>query len=103
MCRLEENGKGSIVRGAISDMLSLTDTSEGLTYHVGDVAQLMKGVSVYSFRDGMQTLTDAMTNYLKQQQNVVIVKGDGAAALAKSTTGDGFQVGHIHCTLQSCT
>ncbi|OSD05137.1 Protoporphyrinogen oxidase [Trametes coccinea BRFM310] len=92
MCRLEENGKGSIVRGAISDMLSLTDTSEGLTYHVGDVAQLMKGVSVYSFRDGMQTLTDAMTNYLKQQQNVVIVKGDGAAALAKSTTGDGFQV-----------
>ncbi|KAI9069094.1 Protoporphyrinogen oxidase [Trametes sanguinea] len=93
MCRLEENGKGSIVRGAISDILSRGETSEGPTYDLGNVGQLMKGVSVYSFRDGMQTLTDAMARHLKQQEHVAIVQGDGASALAKTASGDGFQTG----------
>lgn len=88
LCRLEERGNGSVVRGAIKGMLSSlggkqVSGSETTQYDVGDVAQIMKGVSVYSFRDGMQTLTDAMLHHLEEHGNVNIVQGDGVTALQK--------------------
>ncbi|OJT13712.1 Protoporphyrinogen oxidase [Trametes pubescens] len=99
-CRLEESGNGSVVRGALSEMMSSLRKrkSQGNgateeTYDMGDIAHLMKGVSVYSFRDGMQTLTDAMANRLRQQENVEIIHGDGAASLTK--TIDGFQASFL--------
>ena len=72
MCELEERGKGSLVRGAISEMLPGSRSRKGgrqgavevEAYELGDVPQLMKGVSVFSFQDGMQTLTDAMAAWL---------------------------------------
>lgn len=99
VCRLEESGNGSVVRGALREMMSSlrkrksqrkTADEEAEAYDMGEVAHLMKGVSVYSFRDGMQTLTDAMASRLRQQENVEIIHGDGAASLTK--TIDGFQV-----------
>ncbi|EIW54827.1 Protoporphyrinogen oxidase [Trametes versicolor FP-101664 SS1] len=99
VCRLEESGNGSVVRGALREMMSSlrkrksqrkTVDEEAEAYDMGEVAHLMKGVSVYSFRDGMQTLTDAMASRLRQQENVEIIHGDGAASLIK--TVDGFQV-----------
>ncbi|KAI0367399.1 Protoporphyrinogen oxidase [Pilatotrama ljubarskyi] len=100
MCRLEESGSGSVVRGALSEMLSsirkrkskssATECTE--TYDLGEVDQLMKGVSVYSFRDGMQTLTDAIVRWLKQQEHVELVQGDSAVSLNKTVDGQGFQV-----------
>ncbi|KAI0331730.1 Protoporphyrinogen oxidase [Cubamyces sp. BRFM 1775] len=101
MCRLEEAGGGSVVRGALAEMLSSLKTrkaenanpvEEAMPYELGAIAQLMKGVSVYSFRDGMQTLTDAMVRHLEHQTNVTIIKGDGASSLAKIEGDSGFQV-----------
>ncbi|KAI0716989.1 hypothetical protein C8Q76DRAFT_726194 [Earliella scabrosa] len=98
LCQLEAAGKGSVVRGAVRDMLSaarrkkqdVAEMGRKGEYELGEVVQLMKGVSVYSFRDGMQTLTDAMESRLRENDNVDIVKGDGAAALRR--TGTGFEL-----------
>ncbi|KAI8972885.1 Protoporphyrinogen oxidase [Trametes punicea] len=100
LCRLEEKGRGSAVRGLLNEMMSsfrtrkpqIGDAADTAAYHVGDVPEMLKGASVYSFHDGMQTLTDAMARHLEQQENVTVLKGDGAVALAKTDQGDRFQV-----------
>ncbi|KAI0739226.1 Protoporphyrinogen oxidase [Daedaleopsis nitida] len=93
LCQLEQSGKGSVVRGVISDMFSAPHkrkeiaTPKHVPYELGDVAQLMEGVSVYSFRDGMQTLTDAMESRLYEHSGVETMKGDGITMLKKAECG----------------
>ncbi|KAF8126419.1 hypothetical protein K438DRAFT_1647355 [Mycena galopus ATCC 62051] len=50
-------------------------------YQLGDVPQLMDGVSVYSFRDGMGTLTEALTRSLSKNPNIRILSGTAVTAL----------------------
>ncbi|KAI0641321.1 Protoporphyrinogen oxidase [Trametes meyenii] len=99
--RLEESGKGSIVRGALNEMLlAFRDRKaqrriaeeQVSAYQLGSLAQRMKGVSVYSFRDGMQTLTDALARYLENQGNVDIITGDGVSSLTRASEGNVFQI-----------
>ncbi|KAI0718734.1 Protoporphyrinogen oxidase [Cerioporus squamosus] len=89
LCRLEGSGGGSVVRGALSEALSLKRRSQAQAatvtepYDLGDAASLMKGVSVYSFHDGMQTLTDSMARHVREQANVDVAQDDGVRALEK--------------------
>ena len=97
MCQLEETGNGSLVGGAIMEALSgsrkgKTKAPEEEPYELGDIAELMRDVSVFSFQDGMQTLSDSMANRLEGLAHVDIVKGDRVVALTKSDSGDGFEV-----------
>ena len=95
MCELEEAGKGSVIRGALYGMLSRKAGGPGVdeVYELGDVPKLMKGVSVFSFQNGMQTLTDAMAAHLAELPHVSIMKGDGIEPLASYlTTMDSRQV-----------
>ncbi|KAI0667290.1 Protoporphyrinogen oxidase [Trametes maxima] len=99
--RLEELGNGSVVRGALREMLlafrhrkaqrRIADR-EASAYQLGPIAQRMTGVSVYSFRNGMQTLTDAMAQYLENQGNVDIIVGDGVSSLTRGSEGSVFQI-----------
>ncbi|KAI0758413.1 Protoporphyrinogen oxidase [Trametes elegans] len=97
--RCWESGNGSLGRGALKEILSLarrrktqgSASIEETSYELGHVPELVKGVSVYSFEDGIQTLTDAILRYLERQENVDIVRGDGAARLVKNPRND-FQV-----------
>ena len=77
-----QRGNGSIVRGMM--MASSKSTSDE-TYELGDVQELMKGVSVYSFRDGMSTLTQTIEANLRRNLNVEIVKNDGVATLDRTS------------------
>lgn len=89
VCRLEESGNGSVVRGALRDMLGVfrkkpdKSIKQHEEYELGEVARLMQGVSVYSFQDGMQMLTDAMASRLEAQENVTVMKGENAAELLR--------------------
>lgn len=65
----EERGGGSVARGFLrSHKVAHKDD-----YALGDTLEMMKDVSVYSFLDGMETLTEAMTKYLKQNSKVRVV------------------------------
>ncbi|KAG6831299.1 hypothetical protein H0H92_011506 [Tricholoma furcatifolium] len=80
---LEERGDGRVVLGILKEMLSLgrksrAQQSEGdAAYELGDVEQLMRGAAVYSFRGGLQTLTDAMVKALASKPNVNVCLGEG--------------------------
>lgn len=99
LCRMEEIGRGSLVRGALKQMLpALRPRSKEKAaapydvYDLGEVPQLVRSVSVYSFRGGMQTLTQAMAEQLRAQDNVEVLEGDPISAMGRSADGRSFEV-----------
>jgi oxygen-dependent protoporphyrinogen oxidase len=81
-----ERGWGSIIRS------SLLPSKKALhqDYDTGTVAQLMSQASVFSFRDGLQALTDAMESYLAKQGNVEILRASAVSEVVSN--GPGMQV-----------
>ncbi|KAL0572821.1 oxygen-dependent protoporphyrinogen oxidase [Marasmius crinis-equi] len=66
----EERGRGSVVRG----MLVPSKASSSLDdYDTGDVPEMMSGAPVFSFKDGMSTITNSLVRYLEGQPNVRII------------------------------
>jgi protoporphyrinogen/coproporphyrinogen III oxidase len=72
-------GRGSVVRGMILNSLglsSLPKRGSGTDYQVSDeVRRLMKGTSVFTFRDGIKSLSSALEKHLRQTDNVAIHLG----------------------------
>ncbi|KAG6910075.1 hypothetical protein DXG01_013528 [Tephrocybe rancida] len=77
---LEEKGNGRVVFGILKDMLGLgggKKVQQVGVYELGDVEELMRGVAVYSFRGGVQTLTDTLAKALSARPNVELSFGEG--------------------------
>jgi oxygen-dependent protoporphyrinogen oxidase len=70
--RAEETGRGSVVRGFLA---SLFRKQESEPYELGCVQDSMRDVAVFSFKDGMATLTSSLENYLQNLPNVTILRG----------------------------
>ncbi|KAF5386488.1 hypothetical protein D9757_005892 [Collybiopsis confluens] len=81
---MEDRGWGSIVRGALRP--SWTPAQKD--YNVGDVPDLMKGVSVYSFSDGISTLTDALASRLQLLHNVSILRKTTVSSIGVTSDND---------------
>ena len=77
----EEKGSGSLGRGLVRQMLERTKHSQPETYQLGNVEESMKDVAVYSFKNGMQTLTDALERWLEARPNVSILRGQAVKSL----------------------
>ncbi|CCM00243.1 uncharacterized protein FIBRA_02272 [Fibroporia radiculosa] len=88
---LETRGGGSVVRGAIRGAFAHKAENNN-KYDTGNVESMMKSMSVFSFRDGIQTLTNALEGALKGRDNVEIVLDDEAGQLLKGSLGGGFEV-----------
>ncbi|CAA7264307.1 unnamed protein product [Cyclocybe aegerita] len=73
-----ENRGGSVVRGFL--IPSRTKTLDD-DYALGTMVDRMRGVSVFSFRDGMTTLTDALEARLRTTSNVTILSGTNVTAM----------------------
>ena len=67
----EERGWGSVVRGLL---LPSKRKSDHDTYVLGKTLELMHQASVYSFKDGMQSLTNALETRLLATKNVDIIR-----------------------------
>lgn len=70
--------------------------SEGLgideyDYELGNVQELMKGVSVFSFKDGIQMLTTALENAIVENPCVRIRRSNAVQGIGK-TIGNDFEV-----------
>lgn len=73
----EESGWGSVARGFMRPA-----KAEGRNdYELGDTLGVMEDVSVYSFLDGMETLTGALTKYLRQKSNIRILQDTSMISL----------------------
>ncbi|KIK68777.1 hypothetical protein GYMLUDRAFT_36266 [Collybiopsis luxurians FD-317 M1] len=80
---MEDRGWGSVVRGAL---MPSSDPSQK-DYDVGDIIGMMHGISVYSFSDGMGTLTSGLASYLKNQPNVSILCNNSVSSVSVTTEG----------------
>lgn len=90
--RAEERGGGSIVRG----FLRRSEIGIGKDdYDMGDMAKTMRDVSVYSFRDGMKTITDALVRNLRTNPNVQLQSGVSITALRHNPLRKRLEVNFI--------
>lgn len=89
-----QQGKGNVVRGFLRKAMQKSGSGSQEMYELGDLAEKMKGFRVYSFKDGMETLTRALTNYLQSKPNVELVAGEELSALQRVST-DEFDVSVI--------
>jgi len=93
MLDYEKAGGGSTIRGMVAAAFARRkDATKEEAYELGEVEALMKGVSVYSFKEGMGELVGALEKDLTRRENVRIVKGDGVASLARGENGHGFEI-----------
>ena len=67
----EGRGRGSVVRGFLLPSKRKPDQD---TYDLGRTIESMHQVSVYSFKDGIQTLTNALETRLLATKNVDIIR-----------------------------
>lgn len=74
-----ERGWGSLIRGSL--FASKKQTQD--TYETGNIPQLMTGASVYSFKDGLQTLTDSLEEELRRQSHVEILRGSAVSSIGE--------------------
>jgi oxygen-dependent protoporphyrinogen oxidase len=96
----ERRGEGSVVRGMLARMLPFADNgspivdvgAKGGEYKVGDVAERMKGVSVFSFREGISALTDALVKALEGTPNVRLVREAPVNSVSFSSADSTFSV-----------
>ncbi|PFH48136.1 hypothetical protein AMATHDRAFT_49748 [Amanita thiersii Skay4041] len=90
----EEAGGGSVLLGFLrkSRRQAANSGSDGEGYKIGDVAEKMKNVSVFSFRDGMETLPKALEVYLEKQENVHIVRGRSVTGLSRKHGDEAFEL-----------
>ena len=93
-----EDGRRSIASYILKDMLGLpkkefVPMSAG-GYELGDVEEMMKGMSVFSFRDGVESLMDTLERDLERRKNVELVKSKTVVGVVKDRTSGDFVVSH---------
>ncbi|KAF8178232.1 protoporphyrinogen oxidase [Pholiota molesta] len=94
---IENGGRGSLVIGILRKNLwpfaSQGNNPPDDSYELGKTSEMMRDASVYSFRDGMQTLTNALEDHLQTRPNVSVLKNVEILSL-KSLEDHSFEVVH---------
>jgi oxygen-dependent protoporphyrinogen oxidase len=95
---IENGGRGSLVIGILRKNLwpiaSQDNNPPDDSYELGKTSEMMRDASVYSFRDGMQTLTNALEAHLQTRPNVSLLKNVEILSL-KSLEDHSFEVNNI--------
>ncbi|KAH8103023.1 Protoporphyrinogen oxidase [Cristinia sonorae] len=86
------DGKGSVVRGFIRKALRTKDAVDDELYQLDDVSSLMRNVSVYSFKEGMETITRAISRNLDSRSHIEIITGDAIRTIERSSTDAMFKL-----------
>lgn len=78
----EAYGGGSVVWGALKPKPK-RPVDNSISYELGSsLPELMKDAAVYSFKDGLSALSNALADALKSQSNVEIRTGDPISSLS---------------------
>jgi oxygen-dependent protoporphyrinogen oxidase len=87
---IEERGWGGVMRGI---MRGLPNTGvEGERYEIGELLHRLKGVSVFSFRNGMESLPKRLLGKLRETPNVRVLLGTAVKSLQPRGSGIGVSV-----------
>ena len=87
---VEERGWGGVIRGILRGLPKMV--AEGERYEVGELLHHLKEVSVFSFRDGMETLPKRLLDRLRESPNVQVLLGTPVKSLLAGGSGIGVSV-----------
>lgn len=87
---VEERGWGGVMRGILRGLPKTV--AEGESYDVGELLHRLKGVSMFSFRDGMERLPKRLLGKLKENPNVRVILGTAVKSLQPEGSGIGVSV-----------
>jgi oxygen-dependent protoporphyrinogen oxidase len=87
---VEERGWGGVIRGILRGLPKTG--AEGERYKVGELLHRLKGVSVFSFRDGMESLPKRLLGRLRESPNVQVLLGTAVKSLQPEGSGIGVSV-----------
>lgn len=62
-------------------------------YNLGGMRGIMKGVSVYSFKEGMETIVRTVEDSLQKNSRISILKDTTVESIAKDPSSEDFIVG----------
>ncbi|KAJ6595551.1 hypothetical protein DFH09DRAFT_1134945 [Mycena vulgaris] len=94
---LEEKGNGRLLWGLLTRSRQAKEAErqkeeeDRKRYEMGDVMKLMDGVAVYSFREGVGTLADALTRSITKNPNIRILSDTEITAL-RFDEESGFEI-----------
>ena len=98
-----EDGRHSIASYILKDMLGLPKkeyaSMSARNYELGEVEGMMKSASVFSFRDGIESLMDTLERDLEERKNVELVKSRTVVGLVKDRASSDFVVSHCIISL----
>lgn len=87
---VEERGWGGVIRGILRGLPK--SVAEGERYEVGELLHRVKGVSVFSFRDGMESLPKRLLGRLRESPNVQVLLGTAVKSLQPGGPGIGVSM-----------
>ncbi|KAF8137439.1 hypothetical protein EV363DRAFT_1156281 [Boletus edulis] len=87
----EERGRGSALLGFLRAPTP-SQLTENTSYDLGDLQGKMRDVSVFTFKDGMGTLVNALVSYLRKQPNVHMYSGVRIMSLRLNSRNNRFEV-----------
>ncbi|KAG1862760.1 hypothetical protein DFJ58DRAFT_681020 [Suillus subalutaceus] len=94
----EERGRGSLVTGFLRpSRVSATAEVDNPPYQLGEVYEQMRGVSVYSFSQGIGALADALLRELRTRRNVRLLGGVSATGLRMNPRTAQFEITTSSC------
>ncbi|KII87764.1 hypothetical protein PLICRDRAFT_111813 [Plicaturopsis crispa FD-325 SS-3] len=86
----EERGRGSVLVGMLRGQQKVSDTKDD--YDLDGVEQLMQGVSVYTFKDGIEQLPKALVKNLEQKTNVSVRTNTAVKSIRFDASTDRFDI-----------
>jgi len=87
LLEVEERGWGGVIRGILRGLPRTVAEAEGERYEVGELLHRLKGVSVFSFRDGMESLPKRLLGKLRENPNVRVMLGTTVKSLQPEGSG----------------
>ena len=90
LLEVEERGWGGVIRGILRGLPRTV--AEGERYDIGELLHRLKGVSVFSFRDGMESLPKRLLVRLRENPNVQVMLGMTVKSLQPGGSGIGVSV-----------
>ncbi|KAF8594777.1 Protoporphyrinogen oxidase [Ceratobasidium sp. AG-I] len=87
----EERGSGSVVKGVLRGMHN-KDKAPQSDFELGDIQKIMKGVSVFTFREGMQSISRALEHSLRKNPRVEIRTGEAVRSIQVSDVAGSVMV-----------
>lgn len=94
----EQRGRGSLVTGFLRpSRVSATAKVDDPPYELGDVNEQMRGISMYSFSQGIGALVDTLLRELRTRRNVRLLGGVSATGLRMNPRTAQFEITTSSC------